>query len=773
MLLPRSSLTLVLVLAQVLGGACAPAGVPPDAAVAPFSLQGDRRPRPITDLLGDSWGEDNGRERKRWIAGMHVAAPGTDWRASERSNGARERERRARLVASDTPGTADAGAWQELGSRNQAGHTRCAALGPVRSDGSRWLYVGSANGGLWRSDLQGRGWVPLSGQLFGGVDEILALRPLAAGDPDVLLYRRGREFFRSRDDGRRWERPLGLERLVAVHRTLALQDEARTILLLGDVEDTREDGTAPRTVLLASIDQGASFAPRWTAATGHGNGDLWVPRKGSAARSDVYLVHSGLVFHSRDAGLTFGLPTEVDLRATAARLTGSEAGAPTLYLALLIDGRWQLHRSDDGGGGFGRVGFLTDFWGSLAAFPADTEALIYGGVECHRSSDGGRTFTTVNAWGQYYADPKHRLHADVRGIQVFPDLAHPGRDLCFISTDGGTYLSDDGGTTVTNLCLEGLGVGQIYSTLTSSVDPDLILAGTQDQGFQRGRRQEPLALGPSTPFEQLLSGDYGYLTSSDGTHGLVYCAYPGFVLVQEGERNPNLLYPWIDFPEGSAHAWLPPLVADPADPEAFFFLADHLYRYQRRRGPYWAYERHSQQDFGQGAGRFLTALAFAPTESRRAYALNDEGRLWLSADHGRTWEAGDLHAGPYFRPTVVAVDPHDALRAVVGGSGYSTAAVHLTLDGGRTWNPLADGMPSTLVYDLAFAAGDSSDVYAAAEAGAFRYSSQGERWENIMGLAAPATTYWSVEVVPATGGVRFGTYGRGIWDFDPARAEPR
>ena len=62
--------------------------------------------------------------------------------------------------------------------------------------------------------------------------------------------------------------------------------------------------------------------------------------------------------------------------ATAARLTGSEAGAPTLYLALLIDGRWQLHRSDDGGAGFGRVGFLTDFWGSLAAFPADTEALI-------------------------------------------------------------------------------------------------------------------------------------------------------------------------------------------------------------------------------------------------------------------------------------------------------------------------------------------------------------------------------------------------------------
>ncbi len=45
------------------------------------------------------------------------------------------------------------------------------------------------------------------------------------------------------------------------------------------------------------------------------------------------------------------------------------------------------------------------------------------------------------------------------------------------------------------------------------------------------------------------------------------------------------------------------------------------------------------------------------------------------------------------------------------------------------------------------------------------------RWENLMGRDAPATTYWSVEAVPSAGRVRFGTYGRGIWDFAPA--DPR
>ena len=35
----------------------------------------------------------------------------------------------------------------------------------------------------------------------------------------------------------------------------------------------------------------------------------------------------------------------------------------------------------------------------------------------------------------------------------------------------------------------------------------------------------------------------------------------------------------------------------------------------------------------------------------------------------------------------------------------------------------------------------------------------------MAGQCAPAQTYWSVEYVEVVNTVRFGTYGRGIWDF--------
>ena len=39
-------------------------------------------------------------------------------------------------------------------------------------------------------------------------------------------------------------------------------------------------------------------------------------------------------------------------------------------------------------------------------------------------------------------------------------------------------------------------------------------------------------------------------------------------------------------------------------------------------------------------------------------------------------------------------------------------------------------------------------------------------WEDLTVPGAPLTTYWSVESVRETNTVRFGTYGRGIWDYE-------
>ncbi len=713
-------------------------------------------PRPTEHRLDEGAEARHKAERRAWMRAMHRAAPGVDWEAIERENGRREMERRGALAGGGQALLLSS--WTEVGSRNQAGRMHSAALSP---DGST-LYGASALGGVWRAALDGSGWTPLGDNLYGGSRLLLVVPGLQPGDPDALLSATSdRQVRVTRDGGASWALPAGLPVEFASVRALArLADAAGTILVAG-----RAGGLAR---LYASSDGGMSFQERWSSGL-PGPPSLFVPRYGPGAATDLWLLHAGRLLRSVDGGQSLVPVATVDGSATDGVLAGSEAGAPTLYASLEVGGSWALHRSDDAGQSWSQVNGLAGYWRALEVSSLDPQRVAYGGVDCWRSTDGGVSFQRVNGWGEYYGDPASKLHADVQGLECLPEPGLGGlAERWYVATDGGLYESLDGLQSVSNLSLTGLGVSQYYSTLSSSVDPDRIAAGSQDQGYQLGVLQPPAGAGPSTDLAQLISGDYGHLTSSDGSHGLVYSTYPGFVLVQEGELSPVLRS--LDFPPGETSLWLPPVVADPLDPETFYFLGSRLWRYRRVSAGGWSRTLHSDEDFLASGSGLLSALAFAPTDPDRVYAVNTAGRCFSSVDHGVTWTAaqGNGPGSHYFYGNALCVHPARPKEAFVGGSGYSGPGVWRTTDGGLTWQPESSGLPSTLVYDLAFGADGSGDVYAATEAGAYRWDRTTGTWENLMEPGTPLTLYWSVEAVPggAVGDavMRFATYGRGIWD---------
>ena len=60
---------------------------------------------------------------------------------------------------------------------------------------------------------------------------------------------------------------------------------------------------------------------------------------------------------------------------------------------------------------------------------------------------------------------------------------------------------------------------------------------------------------------------------------------------------------------------------------------------------------------------------------------------------------------------------------------------------------------------------DDEYFFAATEIGPYVYISEEGAWTYLSGISAPDQTYWSVEYIPELHAARFGTYGRGIWDF--------
>jgi len=87
----------------------------------------------------------------------------------------------------------------------------------------------------------------------------------------------------------------------------------------------------------------------------------------------------------------------------------------------------------------------------------------------------------------------------------------------------------------------------------------------------------------------------------------------------------------------------------------------------------------------------------------------------------------------------------------------------VSTDGGVTFTELK-GLPPCLVLDIDITP-DGKTVYAASDNGAFAYDVELGTWTDLTSLGGPDQTYWSVDFVPQLNIARFGTYGRGIWDY--------
>jgi len=624
----------------------------------------------------------------------------------------------------------------------------------VRGTDGQTLYVGSSLGGVWRGTLDGQEWTPIGDNIYGGAHGLAVVPGATPADPDVVLRATdGGLIDVTFDGGLTWVVPAGLPVTVGVRRVVTASDGSGAIFMVLHHYNAQSQ---LRYSLYRSTDAAQSFAH--LVALGTYAGDVWAPRDGGGA---LYLLAQGELRQSLDGGDTWSDVGPTPAGSTGGDLVASEAGAPRFWAALSIGGGTLLHRSE-GGLGWTQVATLTDYWGSLAASIVDADLFAYGGVEVWRTTNGGGSFAKVNSWADYYGDPANKLHADVPGIDVLPGGA--GGELWFVSTDGGLYRSADGLASVQNLSLLGLRVSQYYTTLTSGANPLHVVAGAQDQGYQRS----DAAPGGDglLGFDQLISGDYGHATSGDGSHACVFSVYPGFLLIHKGENGPQLFT--ADFPASEDYGWLPTIAADPANVERCFFGASHLYRYRKNTQipPAWTPILWSSFDFGIDPGEYLSALDFSPVDGDRVYAATSSGRLYVSNDHGVTWAPGTGSAPGehYFYGNALVASALDADLAYVGGSGYGGPAVLRTLDGGLTWQPWAEGLPPTLVYSLAEAGDGSGRLFAGSERSAWRRD-PGGAWVDVTANEAPVTIYWSAEAVPDENAVRFGTYGRGIWDY--------
>ena len=640
------------------------------------------------------------------------------------------------------------GIWRERGSNNLAGRVHTLDI-DFEND---LIYLASSGGNIWKGTIDGEDWQSLNDYMQ--INDIKIVRLIETNEVRRLLIGSSDGFFYTDDEGSVINQSIGLESPIdwGEFYRFIIKGESDNAIIYALAKEW-DNGSAIS--IYKSTDLGETFQRIYSDNLGsNGSYDIWTYRYGNEG---VFFLNQGSLYR-----LLNDQPILISQISSSGSgdnlLTGGLDG--DIFLYAKIDD--QLYFSDNEGQNWENLGTLpsyTFFRNSFKSSNIDKDIICIGGIDLYRSTNGGLNWAKVNEWWEYYDNPTVYLHADIPDIQFMLD---PNQDeFVFVSTDGGLYVSYDGlMDEVLNISESDLGVSQYYSTYTAKYPPYKVYAGSQDQGFQR---RSNISDG-IYDFEQVISGDYGHLVSPNQGES-VWSVYPGFVLLYPNAATNTNGITW-DF-QGDGYLWLPPLMEDPQDENTIYIAGgginggNHLIKLTKVGNSI------SAQEMSFPFNNTVTAMAYSPIDNSHWYLMTYNGTFYHSIDSGESWQMTSGFSGPdshYFYGSTIYPSNETLGKVIIGGSGYSNDPVFISYNHGQSFQNFSTGLPSTMVFEIDGTLTDEI-IFAATELGPYAFTEEEGQWVNIMGFSAPDQTYWSLEYVSEINTARFGTYGRGIWDF--------
>jgi len=723
-------------------------------------------PTQVYDHMQDE--EGFGERKRQYFEMIHGNNPDVDWRAINNANFRAIYEQRVVKRKNKTPeifanGEIEA-EWIERGSNNNAGNVRISDYDPSTDA----VYSISDGGTLWKGSISGTTWEPLNEDIQFGAH---ALKVFYTGAGDLrIIAAIGHDLYYSDDEGDTWTQSTGFVSSPdygGAINLVRLNDPQNTLLYLYEGYDFGLDEWENR--LAFSVNDGVTF----THVT-----DFSISNKDFISMSVPYNSATAYILNENDdtykfeGGVLIPISTGLSLNGTNQSHIVANMTATDTTIYVLMDHE-ELYKSTDNAISFLPVSTLpVATWDVGIQVSIDNpDVLYFGEMELYRSFDGGVNWSLVNFWWQYYDDVATKIHADIMSISPFKDSN--GDEFTLVPNHGGISISYDNLLTTENIGMVNLNVGQFYDVITSPINSNYIFGGTQDQGFQRTIEGNLLT---SSYFEQVISGDYGHMQFSNNGQG-IWIQYPGadFAYYENAMTDPNSAF-WhnIDGSDMPNYDWIVPTSAAPNPADDYILVGggeesggsgSYLIKLENAGGA--ANVSQYNFDFNAASGGNISAIETTPLDENKWYVATDNGKFYHSEDAGATWTVASSFTGPgsdwIYSSDIYASRLTQGL-VYVGGSGYTTEPVFMSVNGGVSFVEISTGLPETMVHELCM---DPAEKYlfAATDAGPYVYVVSEGEWFELLGLSAPVQEYISVEFVEAEHLVRFSTWGRGIWDF--------
>jgi len=381
------------------------------------------------------------------------------------------------------------------------------------------------------------------------------------------------------------------------------------------------------------------------------------------------------------------------------------------------------------------LGSFTDYCVGLAVDPTDWTD-VFGGMQWINKSTNQGT-----VWSSIVDD---FVHADIH------DVAYVNGAL-WVCGDGGLYKSTNEGNSWSEI-ITGLGITEVYRIAGTPEYGNLYFMGCQDNSTMRRD-------GPTSTFEQVNDGD-GTTCLIDYTDlDIVYASSQngGF------SKSTNSGDSFFDLDVPGTGAWISPMIMDPGNHERLFAGKNDVYR-SDNGGDDWF------NIFAPSSLDPVNCLAQGTSNPNRLYASTAD--LLARCDNalgppGYDWTG--ISAGlPDLFITGIAVDPNNSARVFICYSGYDDGdKVYRSNNLGDDWINLSGSLPNIPINCIEFHENGlhNDALYIGTDIGVFYRDNELGDWIYFSN-GIPAVNISDLYINPNTNTLTAGTYGRGLWRSD-------